>query len=126
MVLVEIDGVCKTIHSKTTVSLPPSAVAACRSTMAPRDIRNAKNTAAAPQAAAFFDRDRWKMVGELPRRAQLQSGDASRQIEARLPLHRNRLQGHGAVRSADQHIRTDASANRRLGGSPAIMTGERA
>ena len=53
-------------------------------------------------------------VRSSARRAQVEPGHADRQIEAGLSLHRKRLQGHGAVGTADQHVGAEAGADRRL------------
>ena len=46
-------------------------------------------------------------------------------IELGLPLQGKRLQGDGAVGAADQHVRADAGANRRLCGRADIMARQR-
>ena len=55
---------------------------------------------------------------------QIESGDTGSHIEARLPLHRNRLQCHGMVRAADQNVGADTGANRRLRARAAVVAGQ--
>ncbi len=55
----------------------------------------------------------------LARGMQIKSGNAGRHIKTRLPLHRHRLQFHGAIRAADQDVGADTGTDRRLGEAPA-------
>src|SRR4051812_35890066 len=58
--------------------------------------------------------------------AQLQVGDADRQVEPGLASERNRLQGDRAVRTADEHVGPETGPERRLGRTAAVLAGERA
>ena len=55
---------------------------------------------------------------------QFQARNASGDVESRLPLHAERLQGHGIVRAADQRIRACAAAERSIGLPADIIAGE--
>jgi hypothetical protein len=55
---------------------------------------------------------------------KFQLANAGRDIDARLPLQRQGLKRHAALRSADQHIGTEARGDRCLSGGPAIRAGK--
>jgi hypothetical protein len=55
---------------------------------------------------------------------QFQLANAGRDIDARLPLQRQGLKRHAALRSADQHIGTEARGDRCLSCGPDIRAGK--
>src|SRR5262245_47129693 len=58
-------------------------------------------------------------------RTQLQLGHAGRDVQAGLTLDGDRLQRHGTIRAADQHVGTETSAYGRLSGGTHIVASQR-